>query len=204
MGSWTETCFITNLPIVSLDDDNPIPVVALEADYSSIINEMESPFSRNINFAFGDMGCYGDLRNIIYENIFKGSPTWEFDYNSKSIIMFAYRDVWHNLAKFVINKYRANMAFIIPIYCHKYTEDVGKDFKNISLKEFCEKYTIDPELINHKAVLYGLTRARAGFPINLNRGSQDEDLDCRLHIADLTYAKAGMINSARENNDSDF
>lgn len=197
MGSWTETCFITNLPIVSLDD-KPIPVVALEADYNSIINEIESPFFPNINFAFGDMGCYGDLCNIIYENIFRGSPTWEFDYNSKSIIMFAYRDVWHNLAKFVINKYRANMASFIPIYCRKYGEDVEKDFKDISLKQFCEKYTIDPELINHKAVLYGLKRARAGFPLNLNRGSQDEELDCRLHITDLTYAKASMINSTRE------
>jgi hypothetical protein len=173
MGYWHETCFISNLPIIGDGQ-----VVALRTKTAGDIEFfMEQPyFCSMISIAKGILDPYGELENITDKHIGERLKNYKFN-TDKGFIMFCYADLWQKLVA------KSKEFFGSKI------DEIAEINPNIKLSE------LEIEIICFSVFMY---YARAGFPANLQRGSQRTNTSCRKFIAEITLEKVEEIEKLKE------
>lgn len=208
MGSWNETCILTNLPILYGSD-----VVALEAK-----NETEfydclegSPFSTQVNVAVGKMGDYGNLEETsdIFQAVEKPKKI-RFEYTDDNrFIVFCYKYIWDKIVNWCVNDDRIREGWNSRIQTSSLHKDIQElvdmlkpqfEKEGIPVPDFKkpEKHILEKQLYFVCRFLY---RARVGFPENLQRGSQQLDTQCRKLLAQWTIDQANKIEQILKENE---
>lgn len=172
MGYWHETCFISNLPIIG---DGQV-VALLTKTEGDMEFSMEYPFFSIISIAKGTLDPYGELENITDEHIGEKLKNYKFN-TDKGFIMFCYADLWQKLVA------KSKEFFGSKI------DEIAETNPNVKLSE------LEIEMICFSAFMY---YARAGFPANLQRGSQRTNTSCRKFIAEITLEKVEEIEKLKE------
>ena len=183
MGSWNETCILTNLPIVGHED-----VVALQSEnLDRLIYLFDSPFFENINIAVGKSDYYGNIDSIT-EKFSPDNYSFRFDeIDDEKILSFCYRDIWDK----IVEKSKNNTV------TQEWWEKTKKTFLICNRIKDGDSWKLLEEFYY---VARFLGKARAGFPENLQRGSQSIDTNARRFIAQLTLEKADWIDNYLEEN----
>jgi hypothetical protein len=200
MGSWNETCILSNLPILDRSD-----VIALEAK-----NEVEfldclegTPFSTRVNVAIGKMGDYGDLTDVtdIFQAVDNPKKV-KFKYTDDNrFIVFCYKDVWDRIVNWCANDERIRKGWDEKTKLSEAEEQLENlasliesikpdDMVLPSIKRRLPPHILEKQLYFVCRFLY---RARAGFPENIQRGSQQLDTQCRRLLTQWTIDQANKI-----------
>jgi hypothetical protein len=201
MGYWNETCILTNLPILFGSD-----VVALEAEnIDEIYYCLEGmPFTPKLNVAIGKMGAYGNLENIGEVFQFNNKQISGFEYDDDDrFIAFCYKDIWAKIVNWCVNNNAMRNCWDDVIKLDSVTdklEELASKVEN-TVYQKSERSFLKKHLYFVSRFLY---RARAGFPENLQRGSQQLDVQCRKLLAQWTIDQANKIEQTLKENESNL
>lgn len=183
MGYWIETCVLTNLPIVDPEEK----IVGIYSE--SLMNfkmHFENPvfiLMDRIKVEYGKLDSYGELYDVTES--FCSTKLRRKDY-----IAFMYYDVYKNLAEFYKKKDKEEFRKFTTEFIKNYSIDAQKEYNET--REMREDF---------RAVICALSLSRAGFPENMKRGSQDENIVYRQFIAKQTLKKAKQIEKYKKERD---